>query len=336
MWSSLKAELLNKTSHRRPEPTPPPPPPPAQLPSNRPIKTTYRSNLVPIPPDFLTSPATDSPGPVTTTQIHWPSTPLAQYGDAYAVVLDNVLSPSECATLLALAEASVPRNEDGGGGDDGGGGNDPWQPALVNVGGGYEVLTREYRNSDRIVWDCQEVVDRIWRRCVLGGAEGLVRKRLAEVGGGETAITGGSRRRWEEGDAGRWKFLRVNERMRFLRYKKGQFFKPHCDAPYFDTSDPERTIRTLFTIHVYLNDSKAEAGEDAELVGGATSFFSSDEKTKLDVNPKAGRVLIFQHHRLLHSGDDVLTGIKYSMRTDIMYEYVKDIKDKEDEGKGKV
>jgi hypothetical protein len=162
---------------------------------------------------------------VTTTQIHWPSTPLAQYGDAYAVVLDNVLSPSECATLLALAEASVPRNEDGGGGDDGGGGNDPWQPALVNVGGGYEVLTREYRNSDRIVWDCQEVVDRIWRRCVLGGAEGLVRERLGEVGGGETAITGGSRRRWEEGDAGRWKFLRVNERMRFLRYKKGQFFK---------------------------------------------------------------------------------------------------------------
>jgi hypothetical protein len=84
-----------------------------------------------------------------------------------------------------------------------------------------------------------------------------------------------------------------------------------------------------------LNDSKAEAGEDAELAGGATSFFS-DEKTKLDVNPKAGRVLIFQHHRLLHSGDDVLAGIKYSMRTDIMYEYVKDIKDKEDEGKGKV
>ncbi|KAH6840729.1 hypothetical protein B0I37DRAFT_384962 [Chaetomium sp. MPI-CAGE-AT-0009] len=107
--------------------------------------------------------------------------------------------------------------------------------------------------------------------------------------------------------------------MRFLRYGKGGFFRPHCDAPYADTSDPERTIRTIFTIHLYLNDSKAEV-EGAELVGGATTFFSNDEKRRIDVNPKAGRVLIFQHRRLLHSGDDVLAGIKYTMRTDIMYE----------------
>ena len=94
----------------------------------------------------------------------------------------------------------------------------------------------------------------------------------------------------------------------------------HCDAPYSDTSDPARTIRTMFTIHLYLNDSKAEV-EGADLVGGATTFFSNDEKRRIDVNPKAGRVLIFQHRRLLHSGDDVLAGIKYTMRTDIMYEF---------------
>lgn len=76
----------------------------------------------------------------------------------------------------------------------------------------------------------------------------------------------------------------------------------------------------MFTIHLYLNDSKAEV-EGADLVGGATTFFSNDEKRRIDVNPKAGRVLIFQHRRLLHSGDDVLAGIKYTMRTDIMYEF---------------
>jgi hypothetical protein len=35
----------------------------------------------------------------------------------------------------------------------------------------------------------------------------------------------------------------------------------------------------------------------------------------------AGRVLIFQHRRLLHSGDDVKAGIKYTMRSDLMYEF---------------
>jgi len=31
-------------------------------------------------------------------------------------------------------------------------------------------------------------------------------------------------------------------------------------------------------------------------------------------------VLIFQHRGLLHSGDEVLEGIKYTMRTDLMFE----------------
>lgn len=101
-------------------------------------------------------------------------------------------------------------------------------------------------------------------------------------------------------------------------------FLAHCDAPYSDTSDPSRRIMTLFTMHVYLNDSRAEAGEAAELVGGATTFFSRDQKRRLDVHPKAGRVLIFQHSHLLHSGDDVKAGVKYTMRTDMLYEYVKD------------
>jgi hypothetical protein len=86
-------------------------------------------------------------------------------------------------------------------------------------------------------------------------------------------------------------------------------------------------IRTHFTVHLYLNDCKAEAEEDVkdqtELVGGATSFLSRDEQRKMDVNCKAGRVLIFQHRGLYHSGDDVVEGTKYTMRTDIMYELIR-------------
>lgn len=40
----------------------------------------------------------------------------------------------------------------------------------------------------------------------------------------------------------------------------------------------------------------------------------------LDVEPKVGRVLIFQHRDLLHSGADVTGGIKLTLRTDLTYE----------------
>lgn len=44
-------------------------------------------------------------------------------------------------------------------------------------------------------------------------------------------------------------------------------------------------------------------------------------KYRIDVDPLAGRVLIFQHRRLLHSGDEVESGIKYTVRSDLMYQY---------------
>ncbi|KAG7289697.1 hypothetical protein NEMBOFW57_006073 [Staphylotrichum longicolle] len=262
MLSNLLSELLSKTA-----PTPPAnnnnnKPPRTH---NRPIRTTYISNPVSLPASFLTTPSPDSL-PITLTPLDFATSPLPEYSQCHALVLDNVLSPSECATLLRLAEASVPAPGQPGS-ELRHGPDDPWAPALVNVGGGFEVLEQEYRNSDRIVWDCQEVVDRIWGRS-------------------------------------------------------------HCDAPFVDTRDPSRSIRTLFTIHLYLNDSKAEV-EGAELVGGATTFYSGDEKRRIDVDPKAGRVLIFQHRRLLHSGDDVLAGTKYTMRTDILYEFIRE-EEKED------
>jgi len=100
--------------------------------------------------------------------------------------------------------------------------------------------------------------------------------------------------------------------------------------------------RSFFTIQLYLNDSAealgippAEAEDDKKewheertekksaddiLRGGATTFHYKDRR--LDVHPKAGRVLIFQHSRLRHSGDFVTSGTKYTMRSDLMYKLV--------------
>jgi hypothetical protein len=117
----------------------------------------------------------------------------------------------------------------------------------------------------------------------------------------------------------------------------------HCDGSYQTPGrDPEE--RSFVTLHLYLNDSlqaitPAESTSNTDmsfpplvansessapvlvtLQGGATTFHSMDMKRRLDVDPKVGRVLLFQHKGLLHSGDYVTAGIKYTMRTDLMYE----------------
>lgn len=94
----------------------------------------------------------------------------------------------------------------------------------------------------------------------------------------------------------------------------------HCDGPYGYEKDGA-LFQTQYTIQLYLNDS-ASADPTSELVGGATSFLSRDRKRRLDVNPKAGSVLVFQHSGLLHEGAEVTGGTKYTIRTDIIYEYV--------------
>lgn len=89
----------------------------------------------------------------------------------------------------------------------------------------------------------------------------------------------------------------------------------HWDGTYFTPGQDERSY---FTLHVYLNDKEHQpVGET--LVGGATTFWSWDRNQRHDVNPKIGSVLIFQHAELLHSGDDLVSGTKITLRTDLMY-----------------
>lgn len=87
----------------------------------------------------------------------------------------------------------------------------------------------------------------------------------------------------------------------------------HKDACYTTENGEEKSFITL---HLYLN----EADKESQLEGGATSFHGANwDERHMDVMPKIGRVLLFQHKRLLHSGADVTNGIKFTMRTDVMY-----------------
>ncbi|KAK7229871.1 hypothetical protein V2G26_002041 [Clonostachys chloroleuca] len=267
---------------------------------NSPQIVKHESSHTEIPNGFLQGP---SALPVILTHVPFASSPVPEYDGCFAVVLDNVISKDECQELIKLAEQSAtPANSDAEG-------FCPWRSAMVSLGPGVEASAKGYRESDRIVWDEQEITDRIWARCCQ--AEGL-QDQLARVEEGGDSRVGRPSRKWE--------FRRINARMRFLRYSVGNFFKAHTDGPFW-YEDGEREFQTHYTAHLYLNDS-VEASPDSELVGGATAFLSRDRQRRVDVNPKAGSVLVFQHSRLLHEGSVVQAGQKFTVRMDLLYEWV--------------
>jgi hypothetical protein len=181
------------------------------------IKTSYTSKPIPIPDSFLSTSAANL-GQVTYNKIDFANTPLPEYTGLYAVVLDNVLSPAECTELIKLAQLSAGAGEPGVE-------NDGWQPAMVNAGASGEFLATDYRNSDRIIWDEKTVVHRLLMRCFLAEQ---VKKDLAVLCGSESILGKNAVKLGH-----RWKVTRLNERMRFLRYGKGQFFKGRYSISIF-------------------------------------------------------------------------------------------------------
>ncbi len=91
----------------------------------------------------------------------------------------------------------------------------------------------------------------------------------------------------------------LNERFRLYRYGVGQQFDWHADTP-FRRADG---VLSLLSFIVYLNEDYS---------GGATRF----ETAK--VQGTTGQALVFSHG-LLHEGAQVTGGVKYVLRTDVMY-----------------
>jgi predicted 2-oxoglutarate/Fe(II)-dependent dioxygenase YbiX len=97
----------------------------------------------------------------------------------------------------------------------------------------------------------------------------------------------------------------VNERFRCYRYAPGQKFAPHFDGAYRRSAHE----RSELTLMVYLNEGFA---------GGTTAFYDFLDGGPLHVQPRTGAALLFQH-RQLHEGCVVREGVKYVLRSDVMY-----------------
>jgi len=93
--------------------------------------------------------------------------------------------------------------------------------------------------------------------------------------------------------------LGLNERFRFYRYDSGQRFKRHIDGRFKRNDTEESRI----TFMIYLNDDYS---------GGETRF------KDVVIQPKKGMALFFIHEQK-HESIPITEGVKYVLRSDVMY-----------------
>ena len=100
---------------------------------------------------------------------------------------------------------------------------------------------------------------------------------------------------------------------------KGQRFGIHCDA-VFQRSLSEKSF---YTVNIYLNSGKTE------FEGGRTCFYNLKQKGRgydmtVGVQATPGLALMFNQYpeQIYHDGEKVESGVKYLMRTDVMYRKV--------------
>jgi len=148
-----------------------------------------------LPKDFLSGPALN---PVV-SHVNFAKEGLEEYENLFAVVIDNVLNQSECEQFVAAAENHV-----GG----------KWERALLNIGGGQQVMAEDRRKCGRIIWDNPEVAAKIWAR-----VEPLVPEISRLMNRPEVTGIGPVKRREI------WRATRCNERLRILKYTSGEYFK---------------------------------------------------------------------------------------------------------------
>lgn len=158
------------------------------------------------------------------------------------------------------------------------------EATIMTASGG--VLAKSVRNNDRVISDDPAMATRLW---------GRLRDLLPSPYRGGFVPVG------------------LNERLRFYRYGPGQKFDWHRDGPFI--RNPQEG--SLLTFMVYLNEA-CEGGETL-FRDLPASTDGSPAPSELAVKPRTGTALLF-FHPLWHTGAEVRSGVKYVLRSDVMFE----------------
>jgi hypothetical protein len=227
---------------------------------------------------------TTAPAPPS---VEWLGGRLAGFAgpNRFACVLHGLFSAEECQALIDRSERAG------------------YEAALVNTGGGSQQLMTDIRNNERCILDDAGLAELIWQRVRAHHAA------AADEEGEARLLTAPWTKR-------KVRAVGLNERLRFLKYDRGAYFASHYDGCYVrgqaaTGGDDMRWGETSHvTCQLYLNEG---------FEGGATRFVDErDERNGVDVVPKTGSVLLFEH-QICHEGAMLLSGTKYAIRTDVMF-----------------
>ncbi|KAJ7053272.1 hypothetical protein C8F01DRAFT_1330000 [Mycena amicta] len=230
-------------------------------------------------------PDTD-PHNVPTGPIDFATAGLPEYSHYYAIVLDSLFSKHEVTAVLAAAE-----------------GFSPWDVAQINRAE-TAITNISYRNGQRIIYDSAELSQSIFDK---------VRPELKDIEEIEEVGYADGLKVLQK-----WRMVGLNERLRFLRYPVGGFFKKHMDGHY---ENEETGQRTFYTLQFYLPSDSSGSDDSFRPAKGGSTRFIGRKGAYADVQAIPGRVLVFRHS-LLHTGEEVTDGVKCAVRSDILYEKV--------------
>eukprot|EP01062_Namystynia_karyoxenos_P054596 TRINITY_DN4503_c0_g1_i1.p2 TRINITY_DN4503_c0_g1~~TRINITY_DN4503_c0_g1_i1.p2 ORF type:complete len:279 (+),score=88.96 TRINITY_DN4503_c0_g1_i1:84-839(+) len=111
-----------------------------------------------------------------------------------------------------------------------------------------------------------------------------------------------------------WDPVGLNECWRLAKYSPGDQFDKHCDTSFWREGPGGAEEQSMYTVNVYLS-----GGHD----GGCTRFYESREgDVTVAVPPEPGVAVLFRQPpgaNYLHDGEQLRSGIKYLLRTDVMY-----------------
>jgi Rps23 Pro-64 3,4-dihydroxylase Tpa1-like proline 4-hydroxylase len=199
-----------------------------------------------------------------------------------AFTIENCLTAEECNALIQFSE------EKG------------YETALLNAGFA-QVLATDTRKSERCMVDDENLAKDLWQRI-----QHVVPKTLTKTyGPTDNQIV-------KEYEA-----VGLNERLRFLRYKKGDYFVQHMDGTYErPVGHPLYGELSMVTYLLYLNEDFE--GGALEMEWREDGNLSNRTSIVKKIQPKTG-IVVVHDHRILHEAMVVTKGIRYCIRTDIMF-----------------
>lgn len=221
-------------------------------------------------------------------------------------VVDDLLDPEECHLLIQRTE---------------------------EIGYGRTGYIPLYRGNLRLICDDIQLADKLWIR-------------VQQLLGFDFYLNDQYGRKWIP--------VGLNPRFRYAKYYPGDQFGRHADDCYQDKSTKQVS---MLTVNIYLNkcdsgatrfyyygndknnqdnkknnednednedeDNDEDDDEDNEISSGKIINFHNQDKSQIiDILPESGKCVIFRQlpeAEYIHAGLKVESGLKYLMRTDVMF-----------------